>query len=168
VCGDARVTGSPLACHARGVTNDVSSAIYLAFLNDAWGRAAETPNSLLAQLQADQVVALSLVKQGSIAMVGKNSTSQSYFSYGPGRLTQVQIVEVIGNLIGLYGELQSRITDAFEDDLTFGPTVPPGFDFDGPIFTLLTQVLSASSAGVGTLLTDISRLRLPFVPGCRP
>lgn len=143
------------------MTNDVSPQLCLAFLNDAWNRAGAGANTLRETLLADQSAALAFVKGGSIASVSKNSASQAYRGYGAGSLTQVQIVEVIGNLLGLYDQLQSKITCEFTASADFDYIVPAGFDFDAPVYTLLTQVFNAQSSGVAQLLPDISRLRLP-------
>jgi hypothetical protein len=133
----------------------------LAFLNDAWQRAADQANTFRETLLSDQSASLAFVKQGSIASVGKNSANQSYKNYGPGSLTHVQIVEVIGNLLGLYDQLKSKITCEFEASADFDYAVPDGFDFDPPIYDLLTKVFNAQSSGAASMLPDITRLRLP-------
>ena len=133
----------------------------LAFVNDAWNRSTDAANSFRQTLLADQSAALALVKQGSLASVGKNSANQTYKGYGAGSLTQVQIVEIIGNILGLYDQLQSKITREFTCSADFDNAVPPGFDFDPPVYAILTQLFYAESAGSAQLLPDISRLRLP-------
>lgn len=143
------------------MTNDISPQILLAFLNDAWNRAGDAANTLRDTLIADQTAALRLVKQGSLASVGKNSTSQAYKAYGPGSLTQVQVVEIVGNLQGLYDQVQSKITCEFTTSADFDYAVPVGFDFDGPVYAALTKLFIAQSSGAAQLLPDISRLRLP-------
>ena len=141
------------------MTNDVSPQIHLAFLTDAWNRAGAGANTLWQTLQDDQAAALQLVKQGSIASVGKNSTSQSYKGYGAGNLTHVQIVETIGNLIGLYSQLKSKITTAFTDDTGNWPAgVPADFDFDAPVYDLLTQVFTAQSSGASMVSSSYGSL----------
>ena len=144
------------------MTNDVSPQVLLAFLNDAWGRAADTANSLRVTIVSDQVNALVLVKQGSIASVGKNSTSQSYKGYGPGSLTQVQIVEAIGNLLGFYDQIAAKIKAEFLHSADFEYTEPAGFDYDNPVFSTLTEILTQLSAGSVTALPDIRDLRVPI------
>lgn len=146
------------------MTNDVSPQIHLAFLADAWNRAGAGANTLLATLQSDQAAALSLVKQGSLYSVGKNSTSQTYKGYGAGSLTHVQIVETIGNLLALYAEFQDKITREFTCSADWGNAVPANFDFDDPIYALLTQAFNSLAAGNTTMLPDITRLRVPFNP----
>lgn len=143
------------------MTNDVSPQILLAFLNDAWNRAKDAANTFRAQLVTDQIAALQFVKQGSLATVAKNSTSQAYKGYGAASLTQVQIVELIINLLSLYDQLVSRITCEFQQSADFDYTVPAGFDFDAPVFDALTKLFTAQSSGVAQMLPDITRLRLP-------
>ncbi len=143
------------------MTNDVSPQILLAFLNRAWESAAATANTLRPQLVQEQVAATNFIALGSLASVGKNSSNQSYKNYGPATLTQVQIVEVYGNLLGLYDELKSRITCAFEKNTAeFPDGVPDTFDFDPAVYDLLTKTFNAMNSGVATQLTDISSLRL--------
>lgn len=144
------------------MTNDTSPQLLLGFLNDAWTRASEEANTLRAQLVADQVAALALVKQGSIASVGKNSASQSYTGYGPGKLTQVQIVELIGNLISLYDQIKSKLTAEFQASADFDYTVPADFDFDAPVYDLLNRVLTGQAAGSAPSLPDIRDIRIPL------
>ena len=139
-----------------------------AFLDDAWSRATNEANSLRATLVTDRTSILNLVRQGAISSVGKNSASQSYKGYGPGGITQVQIIEAIGNLIALYDQLQSKITDEFTHSAEWGNAVPAGFDFDDPIYSLLTQTLSAQAASPAVMVPDISRIRVPFVPSSCP
>lgn len=143
------------------MTNDVSAQLLLAFLNSAWNRAALGANTLLATLQNDQQSALGLISSGSIASVGKNSANQSYKGYGAGSLTQVQIVEAIGNLLGLYQNLQSQITNAFLCSTQFNKAVPAGFDFDDPVYGFLTTIFNNASGPNITLLPDITSIRLP-------
>lgn len=134
----------------------------LAALNDVWARAALGANTLRQQLADDHAAAYAFIRSGSLASVGKNSTSQAYKGYGPGSITQVQNVEIIGNLIGLYDQLKSKITELFDEKTDEYPDgVPSDFDFDQPIYDLLTRVFNALSSGTGTLLPDISSLRLP-------
>ena len=143
------------------MTNDVSPQILVAFLYYAWNRAANAANAFRDQLVADQCTALQLIKQGSLASVGKNSTSQAYKTYGAASLTQVQVVEIIGNLLGLYDQVQSKITCEFTKSADFDYAVPANFDFDGPVFDALTKLFTAQSSGTAQMLPDISRLRLP-------
>lgn len=143
------------------VTNDVSAQVLLAFLNDAWQRAADEANSIRETLVADHAQSLQPIKYGSLASVGKNSTSQSYKPYGPATLTQVQVVEAIGNLLGLYDQLKSKLTEEFEDSADFDYAVPAAYDFDPVIYNLLTKLLNAASSGTANMLPDISQLRLP-------
>ena len=143
------------------MTNDVSPQVMLAALNDVWMRASAAANSMRDQLAADHAAAYQLVKQGSIASVGKNSASQSYKGYGPGSLTQVQIVEIIGNLIGLYDQLKSKITRLFTRNAEFSNGVPADYDFDPDIYAQLTKLFTAQSSGAAQLLPDITGLRLP-------
>lgn len=150
------------------MTNDVSPQILLAFLNDAWNRAGAAANTFREQLIADQVAALQLIKQGSLATVAKNSTSQAYKAYGAGSITQVQIVEIIGDLLGLYDQVKSQLTGEFQASADFDNAVPDGFDFDPPVFDVLTKILLAQSSGAGQMLPDISRLRLPRCVGFNP
>lgn len=133
----------------------------LAALNDAWTRATAAANSMREQMAQDSAAAYSLVKQGSLASVGKNSANQSYKGYGPASITQVQIVEIISNLIGLYDQLKAKLTCEFTASADFDYAVPADYDFDVPIYDLLTKLFTAQSSGVATILPDISRLRLP-------
>lgn len=143
------------------MTNDVSPQLLLAFLNDAWTRAADGANKFREQLISDQTGALQLIKTGSVASVGKNSTNQSYAFYGAGVLTHVQIVETIGNLLALYDQVKLKITCAFQANADFDYTVPADFDFDQSVYDALTQLFTAQSTGVAQMLPDITRLRLP-------
>ena len=146
------------------MTNDVSPQLLLAFLNEAWQRASDAANSLRATLVADQVAALQLVKQGSIASVGKNSTSQSYKGYGPGSLTHVQIVEAIGNLLAFYDQVQSKVKAEFVASADFDYTEPAGFDYDPTCYDVLTRTFTQQSAGSAATLPDIRDLRQPASP----
>jgi len=133
----------------------------LAFLNDAWNRASDAANSFRLTLLADQSAALQFVKSGSLASVGKNSANQTYKNYGPGSITQVQSLEILGNILGLYDQVKSKITCEFQASADFDYTVPAGFDFDPPVYEALTKVFTAQSSGAAQLLPDISGLRLP-------
>lgn len=144
------------------MTNDVSPQMLLAFLNDAWQRATDGANTLREQLVTDQVAALALVKQGSIASVGKNSASQSYKGYGPGSLTQVQIVEAIGNLLAFYDQVKSKIKAEFIASADFDFTEPANFDYDAPCYDILTRNFTQQSAGSSPSLPDIRDLRVPI------
>jgi hypothetical protein len=73
----------------------------------------------------------------------------------------VQIVEIIGNLIGLYDQLQSQITDLFTASADFDYTVPANYDFDPDIYAQLTKMFNALAAGGAQLQPDLTRLRLP-------
>lgn len=145
------------------MTNDVSPQILLAFLNDAWSRATDGANTLRATLVADQVAALVFVKAGSLASVGKNSTSQSYKGYGPGTLTHVQIVETIGNLLAFYDQVAAKIKAEFYASEEFSFAEPAGFDYDAPVYQILTQTFTQTSAGSTYSLPDIRELRVPQV-----
>lgn len=145
------------------MTNDVSAQLLLAFLNDAWESAADAANTLRGQIVVNQVNALALVKQGSIASVGKNSANQSYKTYGPGSLTQVQIVEAWGNLLAFYDQIKSKLTSEFEASADFEYSVPAGYDFDPVIYELLTNVFTNVSSGRAASLPDISQIRYPLM-----
>lgn len=145
------------------MTNDVSSQILLAFLNDAWDRAKEGANTLRAQLVSDQIGALQFVRRGSIASAGKNSASQAYKNYGPGALTQTQIVEIWSNLISCYDQIKSKITEEFQASADFDYTAPADFDYDAPCFDILTRTFTQQSAGSSVSLPDVRDLRVPQV-----
>lgn len=144
------------------MTNDVSPQVLLAFLSDAWERAGSEANSLRQTLTNDQREALALVKQGSIASVGKNSASQSYKGYGAGSLTQVQIVELISNLIGLYEQVKSKIYNQFLASADFDYTEPAGFDYDAPVYQILSNALTQQSSGRAYSLPDLRDIRIPI------
>ncbi len=144
------------------MTNDVSPQLLLAFLNDAWQRAGSAANSLRKMLVADQVAALEFVKTGAIASVGKNSANQSYRGYGPGSLTHVQIVEAIGNLLGFYDQVAAKIKAEFLASADFSNTEPAGFDYDAPVFKILTQTFTQQSAGSAYSLPDLRDMRIPI------
>jgi hypothetical protein len=150
------------------VTNDVTPQVMLAALNDVWTRSAAAANTMRDQMANDHAEAFQLVKKGSIASVGKNSANQTFKSYGPASLTQVQIVEIIGNLIGLYDQIKSQLTDLFTASADFDYTVPAGFDFDPDIYAQMTKLFNAQSSGAAAVLPDISQLRVPFVPSVGP
>lgn len=133
----------------------------LAFLNDAWNRAGDAANTFYNTLLSDQTAALQFVKGGSLASVSKNTASQAYRGYGAGSLTQVQIVEIIGNLLGLYDQVKSKITCEFQASADFDNAVPAGFDFDPPVYDALKKVFTAQSSGAAQLLPDLTSLRLP-------
>jgi hypothetical protein len=115
------------------------------------------------QIVADLIAARSLVKQGSLAGVGKNSANQSYKSYGPGSHTQTQEVDNLADLIGLYDQLKSKITSLFTHSADFDYTVPDDYDFDPEILKQLTDLFTAMSSDPSRTLPDITGLRLP---GC--
>lgn len=133
----------------------------LAALNDAWQRASDVANSLRDQLVADSAASFAMVRGGSIASVGKNSANQTYKSYGPASLTQIQVIEIVSNLLGLYDQLKSQITCQFTYSADFDFAVPAGFDFDPVIYPLLSKLFLAQSSGAGQMLPDVTRLRLP-------
>jgi hypothetical protein len=145
------------------MTNDVSSQILLAMLNDAWNRASDAANSLRETLVNDQISSLQDVRYGSLASVGKNSTSQSYKSYGPGSLTQVQVVEACGNLLALYDQIKSKVQQEFIASADFDYTDPAGFDYDNPVFSILTKILTVVSSGKAYSLPDLRDIRIPVV-----
>lgn len=163
------------------MTNDVSAQVRLAFLLDAWSRAKDGANTLLATLQADSSAALAIVKPGALSSLGKNSAHQTYMGYHPGSLTQVQVVEVISDLISSYEQIAAQIVDQFTDDTLDWPNgVPNGFDFDeiiadptidpttGESKGILVRVLKGQCSGVSQLRPDITRLRLPDVAVLSP
>lgn len=121
----------------------------------AWQKAAEGANTLRGQLLLEQATISGLLAAGSVASVSKNSASQGYSQYGPGQITQVQLVEAYGNLIGSYDNTREKVVDAF---CAADIDIPEDFDFDAPIYNLLTKALNAGDALV---LPDITNLRLP-------
>jgi hypothetical protein len=131
----------------------------LTALDDAWSRAPSAANSLREQLLADKLEAYARIKQGTIASVGKNSANQSYRGYGPGSLTLVQIVEALGSLISFYDQLKQKITDEFLASADWNNAVPGGFDFDTPIYNLLTEKLQIVDQA--QLRPDITTINLP-------
>lgn len=137
------------------MASDVSPEILSAFLNSAWNNAKDGANSLRAQLLSEQASALELIKLGSIGSVGKNSASQSYMGYGPGRITAVQITESWSRLIAYYDTVKTTIQNADTDSL-----IDDSFDFDAPIYELLTKALQTSADAVR--LPDIRCLRFPI------
>ena len=104
---------------------------------------------------------MELISAGTVASVGKNSANQSYTGYGAGKLTQVQIVETIGNLLALYDQISGKITNAFTCSAEFNYTVPAGYDPDNDVYTVLTKVFNTVNAGGAQMLPDITGLRLP-------
>jgi hypothetical protein len=150
------------------VTNDVSPQLLLGFLNDAWQRAGDAANSLREIIVSSQVAALSLVKLGSIASVGKNSANQSYSGYGPGKLTHVQIVEAWGNILSLYDQIKSKVTAEFVASADFDFTEPSGFDYDPVCYDLLTRTFTQQSAGSTVSLPDLRELRVPQTVATTP
>jgi hypothetical protein len=145
------------------VTNDVSPQILLAFLNDAWNRAANGANTLREQLVSDQSETLQLVRKGSLASAGKNSASQSYKNYGPGSITQVQAVEIISNILALYDQVKSKIKAEFLSSADFDYSEPSDFDYDVPCFDILTSNFTQLAAGSSVTLPDVRELRIPQI-----
>ena len=138
------------------MASDVSPEILSAFLNSAWNSAKDGANSLRDQLLNEQSAGLELIKLGSIGSVGKNSTSQSYMGYGPGRITALQIVEAWSKLIEYYDGAKEIVLQGFTDAVI---TVPDDFDFDTSIYGLLTK---AFQVGDSPRVPDIRLLRSPF------
>lgn len=133
----------------------------LAALLDAWNRAGEAANSLRETLVGDIVSARAFVKSGSLASVGKNSTSQAYKSYGPGSHTHVQEVEMLVSLLSYYDRVKSKIQAEFIASADFDYTEPAGFDYDAPVYNILNSIFTQASAGSGYTLPDISDMRVP-------
>ena len=146
------------------MTNDVSAQILLAFLNDAWNRSSTAANSLRETLINDQTDALADVRYGAIASVSKNSTNQSYKGYGPGSLTQVQIVEALGNLLAMYDQATGIIVAQFEASADFDYEAPDGFDYYTTVYGMLVKTFNALSSGVSTQIPDIRDLRRVINP----
>lgn len=136
--------------------SDVSADLIQAFLDDAWNNAAQQANSLREQLSNEQSSALAMVKKGSLGTVAKNSSSQGYRGYGPGSLTHTQIVEIWQRLIRYYDELEAKITCLFSEQ---DAAIPDGFDFDQPIYDLITKLLDISNNAA--VLPDLTKLRTP-------
>ncbi len=136
--------------------SDISSDLFLALLNDAWNNAQDAANTLRNQLLTEQSSALKFVKRGSLTSVSKNSSSQGYRGYGPGGLTQTQAVEAYSALLGAYDSFKRKITCAIDaEDIT----IPDDYDYDTPIYDLLTRCLEDQSGF--DVLPDITQLRLP-------
>lgn len=133
----------------------------LATLLDEWNLAQNGANTLRERIVTDLIAARGLVKMGSLASVGKNSANQSMKGYGPGSHTQAQEVDNLADLLGLYDQLKSKITCLFTADSRWAYVVPADFDFDQPIYALLTAIFTAMSTSANQLLPDISQLRLP-------
>jgi hypothetical protein len=78
--------------------------IVAAFLRQAGRDAADSQKTLREQLDAIEGDALSLIRDGSISQVSRASASHNYFSFGPGRITQTQIVSIAAFLISLHAD----------------------------------------------------------------
>ncbi len=137
------------------MASDVSSEILSAFLNRAWNSAKNGANTLRDQLLSEQSAALELISLGSIGSVGKNSASQSYMGYGPGRITAVQITESWSRLIAYYDTVKTTIENADADSL-----LDDSFDYDTPIYELITKALQSSADA--PRLPDIRDIRYPI------
>lgn len=133
----------------------------LALLNDAWNSAKADANAFRDQLVSNQTGLLPLVKAGSISSVGKNSANQSYKGYGPGGITQVQLIEANSYLLALYDQVKAELTCEFTASADFDHAVPENFDFDQPVYDALTRVFNSLITGTTQTLPDITRLRLP-------
>ena len=139
------------------MASDVSPEILSAFLNSAWNSAKSGANTLRDQLLSEQASALELIKLGSIGSVGKNSTSQSYMGYGPGRITAVQITESWSKLIEKYDGCKEIVLQGFADAEI---DVPDDFDFDTAIYEIITKSLQISDA---PRVPDIRDLRFQYL-----
>jgi hypothetical protein len=135
---------------------DVSSQMLCGLLVAAWNKATEQANSLREQLLNEQGSATALVSAGSLSSVSKNTASQGYSHYGPGQVTQVQLVESYGHLIAAYDNCKYHVEVAFDDAAI---EIPGDYDFDKPIYDLLTKILNSTADAL--VLPDITRLRLP-------
>lgn len=135
---------------------DVNTDDLSAFLNLAWQRAGDAANTLQEQLLKEQQAALNFVATGSLATVAKNSTSQSYAFYGPGTFTHRQITAIFTTLIRYYQTVKDKITAAAAQSAV---VLDATFDFDAPIYALLTKYFQVSTSAA--VLPDISDLRFP-------
>lgn len=156
-------------CFDSIVAQDIANEIFLAFLQRSWLNAKDSANSLRDQLVADQQAALALIASGSVASVGKNSTSQSYKGFGPGSLTQEQITRLFTRLISGYDAAKERIDCAFA---RAGKVVLDNFDYDGAqsgepvgVYQILYATYNISGRPVRGDITD---LNLTFAPPVTP
>lgn len=138
---------------------DVSNEMLMALLNRAWNSAKDSVGTLRPQFLSEQASALELVSVGSISSVGKNSANQSYSTYGPGRITAAQLVESWSRLIADYDVTKTTLIAAFA---TGSVTIPDDYDFDSPIYDLMTKVFQSSSDT--PRLPNIRELRYPEAP----
>ena len=136
---------------------DVNTDDLSAFLNLAWQNAKEGANTLSEQLLAEQQKAVSLLASGSVSSVGKNSASQSYGGYNPGNLTHRQITNIFTTLIRYYQTVKEKII--YEAEVA-AIALDETFDFDQPIYDLLTRYFQVSTQAAR--LPDISDLRIPL------
>jgi hypothetical protein len=139
---------------------DVNTDDLSAFLNLAWQKAGDAANTLPEQLLKEQQAALTLIATGSVATVAKNSTSQSYGFYGPGNLTHRQITAIFTTLIRYYQTVKDKIIWAAAQSAV---ALDATFDFDQPIYDLLTKYFQVSTSAA--VLPDITDLR--FSPCAR-
>ena len=135
---------------------DVSTDDLSAFLNRAWQRAKDGANTLPDELLAQQQSVLELLAAGSIASLGKNSTSQSYAYYSPGTLTHRQIANIFTTLIRYYEVVKAKIVEAAAE----ASVSLTDFDFDQPVYDLLNRYFQVSAQAAR--LPDIRDLRIPI------
>jgi hypothetical protein len=140
------------------ISSDVNTDDLAAFLDSAWNAAGAAANTLPQQLQIQQQAALQLISTGSVASVGKNSAHQSMGGYSPGNLTQRQITAIYTTLIRFYQVVLDKINAAGVRD---GVEFPNGYDFDPPVYAILTQFLQSSAMEESR--GDITNLNLPRI-----
>jgi hypothetical protein len=138
--------------------NDVSPQMLLAFWQAAWNAATDKANTFRDQLLIEQGKQLQFVRSGTIVTVSKNSAHHSYGHFGPGQLTQAQIVEAYGTLVLLYDKTKEEICKAFLRNPEFGQ-VPDGYDFDGPVYGVIFKRLQ--DFDTAQVRPDITNLNLP-------
>lgn len=110
----------------------ITAAARRSTLEDAWDVAkVSVPVDLRAVLRSEETKARKAIAGGSLASVSANRRTSEFSGYGPGQITQAEILEILRGLVDLYDGSKKWLTDCAtyaldpaQTELTGWPTNP--------------------------------------------